>query len=364
MRGRSLRLDPADPGKVASNWDVVCVAPGHAQGDADYDRFVRKHRHLHAPADDGTLEAGVGHVHPDLSPFAPAARGPLPGDRPRDDGARPRPRRRPRALADRRAVRGARGRDARAAPARRGGGAAARRGAARDAPRAARARRSARCSAAAGRSPSPPRPARRSPRPSRSPALLPAAGLAAAALVRARRAAARHPAAAPLDRIALAVCDAYVALGELRPAAAASLAFEPRASGYLRCRLRDATPEESARVIAALDALLGPVERPRYLLSRLVAPPDPGPAALLRIAAGGRGTARHDLARGARRPRAPQGARGGARRRVAPAARPGRAAVHAARRPRPRGARRRGRAGLELRHAAPRRLAVTVAQRT
>ena len=43
----------------------------HAQGDADYERFVRKHRHLHAPADDGTLEAGVGHVHPDLSPFAP-----------------------------------------------------------------------------------------------------------------------------------------------------------------------------------------------------------------------------------------------------------------------------------------------------
>ena len=62
---------PDDPQKVASNWDVVCVAPRHAQGAADYHRFVRKHRHLHAPADDGTLEAGVGHVHPDLSPFAP-----------------------------------------------------------------------------------------------------------------------------------------------------------------------------------------------------------------------------------------------------------------------------------------------------
>ena len=75
MRGRSLRLDPADPAKVASNWDVVCVAPRHAQGAADYARFVRKHRHLHAPADDGTLEAGVGHVHPDLSPFAPPPAG-------------------------------------------------------------------------------------------------------------------------------------------------------------------------------------------------------------------------------------------------------------------------------------------------
>ncbi|HZB74923.1 MAG TPA: hypothetical protein VE526_01770, partial [Solirubrobacteraceae bacterium] len=34
-----------------------------------------------------------------------------------------------------------------------------------------------------------------------------------------------------------------------------------------------------------------PVERPRYLLSRLVAPPSPGPRALLRIAAGAGGLA-------------------------------------------------------------------------
>ena len=32
MRGRSLRLDPADPQKVASNWDVVCVAPDLVRG--------------------------------------------------------------------------------------------------------------------------------------------------------------------------------------------------------------------------------------------------------------------------------------------------------------------------------------------
>ena len=120
MRGRSLRLDPADPGKVASNWDVVCVAPRHAQGAADYARFVRKHRHLHAPADDGTLEAGVGHVHPDLSPFAPPPPdhfGPIARAM---VARRRRPRRRPRALAHRRALRGPRGRDAGAAPA--GGG--------------------------------------------------------------------------------------------------------------------------------------------------------------------------------------------------------------------------------------------------
>ena len=32
--------------------------------------------------------------------------------------------------------------------------------------------------------------------------------------------------------------------------------------------------------------MLGPVERPRYLLSRLVAPPDPSAPDLLRVAAG------------------------------------------------------------------------------
>ena len=109
---------------------------------------------------------------------------------------------------------------------------------------------------------------------------------AAAALRRARRATALLPAGAPLDRIARAICEAYTALGELRPEAAASLTFEPRASGYLRCRLHLATPEEAARVTAALDAMLGPVERPRYLLSRYVAPPDPSPPDLLRVAAG------------------------------------------------------------------------------
>ncbi len=70
MRGRSLRLDPGDPAKLASNWDVVCVAPELTRGSADYERFVRKHLHLYAPADDGEIEAGPSHVHPELSPFA------------------------------------------------------------------------------------------------------------------------------------------------------------------------------------------------------------------------------------------------------------------------------------------------------
>lgn len=282
MRGRSLRLDPADPLKVASNWDVVCVAPRHAQGDADYERFVRKHRHLHAPADDGTLEAGVGHVHPDLSPFAPP-----PAERFAEIG-----RAMTKRAADRAAARARwrigepyeghevatlvlRPRRRVAAPARPpeeppprvrvgerallGTGALAAAGAVGGA-------------IAAG--------------PLLLAGLLAAGALSASALRRARRSAALLPAAAPLDRIARAICDAYAGLGELRPEAAASLTFEPRASGYLRCRLDEATPEEAARVTAALDAMLGPVERPRYLLSRLVAPPDPPALGLLRIAAG------------------------------------------------------------------------------
>src|SRR6266487_2367647 len=71
MRGRSLRLDPGDPEKIASNWDVVCVAPDLSKGSGDYDRFVRKHLELYAPSEDGRIEAGPTHVHPALGPFAP-----------------------------------------------------------------------------------------------------------------------------------------------------------------------------------------------------------------------------------------------------------------------------------------------------
>jgi superfamily II DNA or RNA helicase len=71
MRGRSLRLDPALPRKVANNWDVVCVAPEHPKGVADYARFVRKHRNYYAPTSSGEIESGVSHVHPELSPYGP-----------------------------------------------------------------------------------------------------------------------------------------------------------------------------------------------------------------------------------------------------------------------------------------------------
>src|SRR4051794_23586774 len=79
MRGRAIRLDPADPDKLASNWDVVCVAPDLARGSADYERFVRRHAHLQAPCEDGSIETGVSHVHPTLSPYLPPPAGELLG---------------------------------------------------------------------------------------------------------------------------------------------------------------------------------------------------------------------------------------------------------------------------------------------
>ncbi len=70
LRGRSLRLDPARPDKVADNWTVVCVADDHPRGDADYLRAVRKHLSHLAPGRDGLVESGIGHCDDALGPYA------------------------------------------------------------------------------------------------------------------------------------------------------------------------------------------------------------------------------------------------------------------------------------------------------
>ena len=51
------------------------MAEGHLRGDADYARFVRKHRHYFALGATGEIESGVSHVDAGLSPLRPAARG-------------------------------------------------------------------------------------------------------------------------------------------------------------------------------------------------------------------------------------------------------------------------------------------------
>jgi superfamily II DNA or RNA helicase len=271
MRGRSLRLDPNDAGKIASNWDVVCVAPDLSEGSGDYDRFVRKHLKLYAPSEDGRIEAGPTHVHPALGPFAPP---------PAEQFA----------ALNRAAA--ARARNYQLARARWRIGTPYR-GEERDTLLVRHRAQPPKVT---------PAPAERPPRypykqsgpltlgvaGAASGAMLtavsgrPAAALAAILLpvalawvaARLGRVRAQLADALPLDRAAHAVLDAYKDLGEMSADAASSLAIEPRASGYLRCLLRDGTEEESARFTKALDDLLVAPEAPRYLVSRLL----PGPA--------------------------------------------------------------------------------------
>lgn len=60
LRGRSIRLDPQEPQKVANNWDIVCLAPEFTKGLDDYKRFMAKHATLYGVTDDGAVEKGVG----------------------------------------------------------------------------------------------------------------------------------------------------------------------------------------------------------------------------------------------------------------------------------------------------------------
>lgn len=62
IRGRSIRLDPEDPRKVANNWDVVCLARDLPEGRHDLERFVAKHRHTYGLGPGGRIVKGVAHV--------------------------------------------------------------------------------------------------------------------------------------------------------------------------------------------------------------------------------------------------------------------------------------------------------------
>jgi superfamily II DNA or RNA helicase len=71
LRGRSMRLDKLWPEKVANNWDVVCLAEEFIKGFDDYERFQDKHKNLYGVCDDGSIERGVGHVHPAFTELQP-----------------------------------------------------------------------------------------------------------------------------------------------------------------------------------------------------------------------------------------------------------------------------------------------------
>ncbi|WP_261340518.1 DEAD/DEAH box helicase family protein [Mariniblastus fucicola] len=71
LRGRSFRLDPGWKEKLANNWDVVCVASEFNKGFDDYRRFCDKHKNLFGVTDDSAIEKGVGHVHPAFTEIKP-----------------------------------------------------------------------------------------------------------------------------------------------------------------------------------------------------------------------------------------------------------------------------------------------------
>ena len=71
LRGRSFRLDPQWSNKLANNWDVVCVAAEFSKGFDDYHRFCAKHQNLYGVTDDSAIEKGVGHVHPAFTEIKP-----------------------------------------------------------------------------------------------------------------------------------------------------------------------------------------------------------------------------------------------------------------------------------------------------
>ncbi len=265
MRGRSLRLDPADPEKIASNWDVVCVAPQLARGDADYERFVRKHVHLFAPSEDGAIEAGPAHVHPALSPFAPPpanefdeinrqmARRAREHDQARERWAIGEP-----YLGEEHETLIVRPRSPATPPK------------LRERPPPYPVRQRIPLALAATAAAMSPLVALGTAEPVAFAGLTLVPAGFAWALARLTQTRRELQDALPLDLAAYAVRDAYLELGQISEQAAASLEIEPRASGYLRVWLKNASAEEAARFTTALNDVVDPPAFPRYLVSRLV----------------------------------------------------------------------------------------------
>jgi len=67
VRGRGLRPDPADPGKVASLWELLPLAPGIGGGDRMLKVLVRRHAHTLGIDPEGRIRAGVDRIHPAFS---------------------------------------------------------------------------------------------------------------------------------------------------------------------------------------------------------------------------------------------------------------------------------------------------------
>jgi hypothetical protein len=83
-----------------------------------------------------------------------------------------------------------------------------------------------------------------------------------------------YPEVLPLDRIARAIVEAYVALGDISAASADSLALTPRAGGTVRCALTAGDARENGLLAAALEEAISPALGQRYVVSRPVWPND------------------------------------------------------------------------------------------
>ncbi|HKE50909.1 MAG TPA: hypothetical protein VKE25_05320, partial [Actinomycetes bacterium] len=199
---------------------------------------VRRHGHLHAPCEDGSIETGVSHIHPALTPFAPPEQSTF--------GAL-----NAAVLARSVDLAGARARWRIGTPY-----------IGEDVPvllvRPLR-------QASAQTIPSVAHLV------ALTPPLLPPPDTALSALRRSATDLA-YPPELPLDRVAAAVAETYVELGEISTAAAASITLTPRAGGMLRCSLARGDASENARFAAALDEAIGPALGHRYLVSRPVRP--------------------------------------------------------------------------------------------
>nr|WP_272905357.1 DEAD/DEAH box helicase family protein [Sediminivirga luteola] len=269
MRGRALRLDPAQPGKVAAIWTVTTLAEG-LLADGDWQRLVRKHDGHLAPDSTGELVDGVAHLDDGFSAHHP----PAPD------------------LNDEVNARAVRRSQRREEAARLWRSALAAGTHQVSVVRARERHRAARAGTDGGR------PVQPVPRTAPSPiwrvarisvpvlaalalilvlAGFPAAGAGAlgaclvagtAVLVQVRR---RHlELARPpgIVAVAAAVAEAMHEAGLLSRGAEAISARFGGSEGELRCRMTGVPAEESARFAAALDEAVQPLSSPRYIVSR------------------------------------------------------------------------------------------------
>ncbi len=65
VHGRAIRLDTANPEKVANIYDIVCIGSGF-QGMRDFERLKKKHAQFYGVDDSGLIIKELDHIYPQL----------------------------------------------------------------------------------------------------------------------------------------------------------------------------------------------------------------------------------------------------------------------------------------------------------